>query len=117
TPRLDDLAGEVGDGEDVGVLLGGQPAHEVQLDLAPPRRVGRGDRADQVLFGDHLVDDPTHPLAAALGCEREPGAASVTGQLVGQLDIEGVDPGGGQREPGVGAFVTVREVLGDLADL
>jgi hypothetical protein len=88
-------------GEHVLVGLGRQPAHEVQLHLPPAGRVGGRDGADQVLLGDHLVDHLAHPLGAALGRERQARALAVAGQLVGQVDVEGVDAGGRQREPEV----------------
>ena len=114
---LDDLDGEVGDLQHVLVGLGGQTAHEVELHLAPAVGVRRRDRADEVLLGHRLVDDPADPLAAALGGEGQAGAPSVAGQLVGQRDVEGVDAGARQAEAGVGALVAVGELLGQLADL
>ena len=54
---------------------------------------------------------------AALGGERQPGAAAVAGELVGQRDVERVDPGRRQRQRDVGALVAVGQALGDLADL
>ncbi len=73
----DDVVGHLGDLEDVLVGLGGQAAHEVELDLAPALGVrGRGG-ADQVVLADHLVDDAAQPLRAALGRERQAGAAAV----------------------------------------
>ena len=113
----DDLLRQVGDLQDVLVGLGGQPAHEVELHLPPAVGVRRRDGPDQVLLGDHLVDHLAHPLRAALGGERQPGAAAVAGELVGQRDVEGVDPGRRQRQRDVGALVAVGEPLGDLADL
>src|SRR3954447_18913789 len=62
----DDLLRQVGDLQDVVVGLGRQAAHEVELDLAPARGVRGGHRVDQVLLGDHLVDDLADALAAAL---------------------------------------------------
>ncbi len=97
-PRLDHLPGEIRDGEHVVVGLGGQAAHEVQLDLPPALGVGRADRTDQVIFADHLVDDLPQPFGAALGREREPAAPAVAGELVGECDVERVHPGRGQAE-------------------
>src|SRR3712207_8904749 len=54
--------------------------------------------------GHRLVDHPADPLAAPLGGERQAGPPTVAGQLVGEGDVEGVDPGGRQRQPGVGAL-------------
>ena len=93
----DHLLGQVGDGQHVLVGLGGQAAHEVELHLPPAVAVRRRDGADQVLLGDHLVDHLAHPLRAALGREGQPGAAAVAGELVGQGDVEGVDPGAGSE--------------------
>lgn len=107
----------VTDLEDVLVGLGGQAAHEVQLHLTPAVAVRGGHRPDQVLLGDHLVDDLAHPLGAALGGEGETGAAAVAGQLVGQVHVERVDAGGGQREAHLVVGVAVGEALGDVADL
>ena len=103
--------------EHVLVGLGRQADHEVELHLAPAVGVRRGDGPDQVLLGDHLVDHLAHPLAAALGREGQAGAAAVAGELVGERDVEGVDPGRGQRQRDVGALVAVGQALGDLADL
>src|SRR5262249_50635933 len=75
------LVGHRGDLQHVLVGLGGQPAHEVQLHLPPAAGVGGADRADEVRFGDRLVDDAPNPLAAALWRERQPGPLSVAGQL------------------------------------
>src|SRR5689334_12865050 len=116
-PGRDDLARQLRDRHHVGVGLGRQAAHEVQLHLAPAAGVGGGDGPDQVLFGDHLVDHLAHPLRTALGSERQPGPAPVTAQLVGQRDVESVHPGGGQRQPDVGPLVAVGQVDGDLVDL
>ena len=113
----DDVDGHVADLQDVLVGLGGQAAHEVQLHLAPAVAVGGGDGTDQVLLGDHLVDDLAHALAAALGGEGETGAAAVARQLVGQVDVEGVHPGGGQGQTDLVLCVAVGEALGDVADL
>ena len=89
----DHLDGQLGDLQHVLVGLGRQTAHEVELHLAPAVGVGGRHRADQVLLGHRLVDHPADPLAAALGGEGQAGAPSVAGQLVGQGDVEGVDPG------------------------
>ena len=93
---LDDPLGELGDLQHVLVGLGREPAHEVELHLPPAVAVGGGDGPDQVVLGDHLVDDLADPLAAALGGEGEAGAAAVAGQLVGEVDVERVDPGARQ---------------------
>ena len=93
---LDDVHGHVLDPQDVLVGLGGQPTHEVQLHLTPSVAEGRGHGVDEVLLGDLLVDDPAHPFRAALGSEGEPGSASVARELVGQVDVEGVDAGARQ---------------------
>src|SRR5690606_20118718 len=113
----DHAGGHVGDLQDVVVGLGGQAAHEVQLDLAPAVAVGRGDGADEVVLGDHLVDDLADALRAALGGEGEAGTAAVAGQFVGQVDVEGVDAGGGEGETDLVFLVAVGEALGDVADL
>ena len=116
-PGRDDLLGQVGDLQHVVVGLGRQAAHEVELHLPPPGGVGRGDGADQVFLGHHLVDDLADALAAALGCERQTGTATVAGELVGQVDVERVDAGRRQRQRGLGALVAVGEALGHRRDL
>jgi hypothetical protein len=116
-PGLDDPLGELGDLQDVLVGLGRQPAHEVELHLPPAGGVRGGHRADEVLLGDHLVDDLADALGAALGGEGQPGASAVAGQLVGQVDVEGVDPGRRQRQARVGALVAVGQPLGHRRDL
>ena len=116
-PFGDDVDRHVADLEDVLVGLGRQAAHEVQLHLAPAVAVRGGDGADQVLFRDHLVDDLAHALGAALGGERQARAAAVAGQLVGQVDVEGVDAGRGQGEADLVLLVAVGQTLGDVADL
>ncbi len=113
----DDLRRHVGDLEDVVVGLGRQAAHEVQLHLAPAVAVGGGDGADQVVFRDHLVDDLADALRAALGGEGQAGAAAVAGQLVGQVDVEGVHAGGGEGQADLVLLVPVRQALGHVADL
>ena len=114
---LDHLDGEVGDLQHVLVGLGGQPAHEVELHLAPAVGVRRRHRADEVLLGHRLVDHPADALAAALGGEGQAAAPSVAGQLVGQRDVEGVDAGARQAQADLGVLVAVGELLGQLADL
>src|SRR6185312_4423017 len=94
-----------------------QPAHEIQLDLPPTGAKRGGDGADEVLFGHHLVDHPADPFGAAFGGEGQPGATAVTGDLVGEVDIEGVHPGRGQAQAGAGTLVAVGQTFGDLADL
>ncbi len=116
-PLGDDVDRHVADLQDVLVGLGGQAAHEVQLHLTPAVAVRGGDRADQVLLRDHLVDDLAHPFGAALGGEGEAGAAPVAGQLVGQVDVERVDAGRGQRQADLVVGVAVGEALGDVTDL
>ena len=54
---------------------------------------------------------------AAFGGERQAGTASVARELVGQVDVEGVDAGARQRQAGVRALVAVGQALGDLGDL
>ena len=99
------------------VGLGGQAAHEVELHLPPAVGVGGGDRPDQVVLGDHLVDHLADPVRAALGREGQPGPPAVPAQLVGERDVERVDPGGRQRQAGLGALVAVGQPGGDLVDL
>src|ERR1035437_5181279 len=117
SPGLDHPLGEVGDLEHVIIGLGGQTAHEVELHLTPAGRVGRGDGVDQVVLADHLVDDLADALGATLGSERQAGTASAPGQLVGQVNVEGVDTGRRQRQSGLSAFVAISKALGDLGDL
>jgi hypothetical protein len=117
TAGLDDLLGQLGDLEDVLVGLGRQAAHEVELDLPPAGAIGRGDGVDQVVLGDHLVDDLADPLTAPFGGEGEAGSAAVAGELVGQVDVEGVDPGRRERQTHLGALVAIGQALGHLADL
>ena len=113
----DDARGHLGDLQHVLVGLGRQAAHKVKLHLPPAIGVRRSNRADQVFLADHLVDDLAQPLAAALGREGQAGPTSAPRELVGQVDVERIDAGRGQRQPGVGALVTVRQTLGDLGDL
>ena len=116
-PGLDDPLGKVGDLQHVLVGLGGQATHEVELHVAPAGRVGGSDGVDQVILGDHLVDHPAQALGAALGSERQARASPAPGQLVGQVDVEGVHPGRRQRKTGLGALIAIGEALGDLGDL
>ena len=116
-PGLDDAARHVGDLQDVLVGLGGQAAHEVQLHLTPARAVCGGNGVDEVVLGDHLVDDLADALAAALGRERQTRAAAVARQLVGEVDVERVDARRRQRQTRLRALVAVGEALGDLGDL
>ena len=99
------------------VGLGGQAAHEVELHVPPAVGVRGDDGTDEVLLGHHLVDHPADTLRAALGREREPGAAAVARQLLGEGDVEGVDAGRGQRERDVGALVLLGQPGADVADL
>ncbi len=113
----DDVDRHVADLEHVLVGLGGQAAHEVQLHLAPAVAVRGGDGPDQVLFRDHLVDDLAHALGAALGGEGQAGAATVAGQLVGQVHVERVHAGRRQGQAHLVVRVAVGEALGDVGDL
>ena len=72
-----DLAGEVGDAERVLVHLGGHADEEVELHPPPALRVRALDRGVQVVVGDELVDHLADPPRAALGREREAGAADL----------------------------------------
>ncbi len=108
---------QVRDLQHVLVGLGGEAAHEIELHLTPAGGVGRGHRVDEVVLGDHLVDDLADALAATFGRKRETRAAAVAGELVGQVDVERVDAGRGQGQRGLGAFVAVSEALGHRRDL
>ena len=55
----------------VVVFLGGQPNHEVELHLVPSTREHALGGLHELLFGDVLVDDVAHALAAGLGRERQ----------------------------------------------
>ncbi len=84
--RLDDAA-------HVGVLLGRQADHEVQLhalEAAPEHAVRR---LDDVLLGDVLGDDVAHALRAGLGRERQ--TARAHGRHLAQQIF--VQPVGAQR--------------------
>ena len=85
--------------------------------MTPTRRVGSGDRANEVFLGYLLVDDPAHALAAALGSERQSAATSVAGQLVGEVHVERVDPRTRQGQGGLRVLVSVSEVARDVGDL
>ena len=99
---LDDLAGELGDAERVVVGLGGHAGEEVELHPLPALRVRAVDRGVEVVVGDELVDHLPDPPRAALGREREPGAAHLL-DLAGDADGERVDPQRRQREADVAA--------------
>ena len=62
----------------------GRPHMKYSFTCRQPLRVRGDDGADQVLLGHHLVDHLADPLRAALGGERQAGAAAVAGQLLGQ---------------------------------
>ena len=95
----------------------GRPHMKYSFTCRQPLPYAVDDRADQVLLGDHLVDDLADALGAALGGEGQAGAAAVAGQLVGQVDVEGVHPGRRQRQADLVLLVPVGEALGDVADL
>ena len=116
-PGADDVVRHLGDLEHVLVGLGREAAHEIQLDLTPALPVSRRDGADQVVLADHLVDHPAEPFAAALGREGQTGAATIAGELVGQIDVEGVHSGRRKGQGHLLALVAVGQTLGDLADL
>ena len=107
-----DLAGEVRDAERVVVHLGRDADEEVELHPLPTLRVGALDRREQVVVGDQLVDHLADPPRAALGCEREPGAAHLL-DLAGDPDGERVDPQRRQREPDVAAALLLVHEPGD----
>ena len=90
------VAGQLGDGERVGVGLCGQPGHEVELHPAPPLRVGRLDRRVEIIVGDELVDHLAHAPGAGLGREGQPGPARPL-DLSRDAHREGIDPQAGQR--------------------
>src|SRR6266545_3823268 len=116
-PGLNHPPGEARDREHVLVCLGRQAAHEIELHLPPAAGICGGHGANQILLGDHLVDHLADPLRAALGREGQSGATAVTAQLVGERDVEGVNPGGRQRKARVRALVPVGKPLRDLVDL
>ena len=67
------LPAHVGDAEDVLVLLGRQPDHEIELGPVPAPREDPPAGLVDVLLADVLVDDVAHPLRAGLGGEGEAG--------------------------------------------
>ena len=70
----------------------------------------------RVLLADHLVDDLAQ-LAATLGGEGQPGAPAVARQLVGEVDIEGVHAGAGERQTDLLPLIAIGETFGDAGDL
>ena len=114
----DHLVRHVGDLQHVLVGLGGQAAHEVELHLPPAVARTRSttvrirSSSDTILLITRRIR--SEPPS---GRERQPGAAAVAGQLVGQVDVERVDPGRRQRQRDVRALVPVGQALGDLGDL
>ena len=113
----DDVARHLGDLEDVLVGLGRQADHEVELHLPPAGGVRRRDGVDEVLLAHHLVDDLAQALRPALGGERQPGAAAVAAELLGEVDVERVDARARQGQGRLRALVAVGEALGDVGDL
>ena len=109
---LHDLAGQLGDAERVLVHLGGDPDEEVQLHPLPPLRVRALDRGVEVVVGDELVDHLADAPRAALGREREPGAADLL-DLAGDADGERVDPQRRQRQADVAAALLLVHEVGD----
>src|SRR6185437_6173540 len=103
---------EVGDADDVVVLLGGEADEEVQLHPPPPLPEGGVDGGVEVLFPDQLVDDLPHPPGATLGGEGQPGPADPL-DLGGGPDGEGVHPEAGEahRHP-----LAVLRVVHDVPD-
>ncbi len=114
---LDHLRRELGDLQHVLIGLRRQPAHEVELDLAPAGAVRGRDGPDQVLFADHLVDHAPQALGATLGREREAGPPAVARQFVGKRDVERIDACGRERQRGLRALVPIGESLRDVPDL
>src|SRR5215212_1521662 len=94
----DHLLCQIRNGQHVLVGLGRQAAHEIELHLTPAVRVRRCYRANQILLGDHLVDYLAQPLGTALGRERQARSTAIAGEFVGKVDVEGIDPGAGQRK-------------------
>src|SRR5947209_10395757 len=87
---LDDVARQLGDATRVFVHLGRHAGEEVQLHAPPALRIRAVDRGIQVVLGDELVEDLADPPRAALGREREPGAADLL-DLAGDAAGERVD--------------------------
>ena len=67
------LPAHVGDPEDVLVLFGRQPDHEIELRPVPSPREDPPAGLVDVLLADVLVDDVAHPLRAGFGGEGEAG--------------------------------------------
>ena len=72
-PDVASLPAHVGDPEDILVLLGREPDHEVELGPVPAAREDAPAGLVDVLFADVLVDDVAHPLGARFGSEGEAG--------------------------------------------
>ena len=92
----------------------GSADEEVELHPPPALRVRAVDRGVEVVLGDELVDHLADPPRAALGREREPGAAHLL-DLAGDADGERVDPQRRQREADVAAALLLVHEVGDEA--
>ena len=67
------LPAHVGDSEDILVLFGGEPDHEVELGPVPAPRKDPAAGLVDVRLADILVDHIAHPLGTGLGSEGESG--------------------------------------------
>ena len=114
---FDDFLRHRGNLQNIVIGFRRQPAHEVQLHVTPTRRVRSGDRTNEVFFRHLLIDHPAHALAAALGSERQSAPTSITGELVGEVDVERVDPRTRQGKGGLRVLISVGEVARDVGDL
>ncbi len=80
TGRLDHPCDELADGGHVLIGLGGKPQHEVELHPAPTRSESGLDGAEQLVFGDVLVDGVAQALRTCLRGERQTALASLAEQ-------------------------------------
>ena len=91
-PTLHDLA-------DVALLLGREADHEVELHAVPAAREDALGRRHELLFGDVLVHDVAHALAAGLGRERDAARADAADVVEdGLLEAVGAERRDAERD-------------------
>ena len=111
---VDDPVREVGDAVEIGLCLGRQSVHEVELDLLLARSEGDARGTHEVLLGDVLVYDVAQPLSSRFGREsdrRRPDRRHPVHQFL----REGVDAERRQRQAHALVLGPADQAVGQLA--
>lgn len=68
---LGDFFRQIGDTLDILIFLGGKTQHKVEFYLIPAAGKGFAGTSQDILLGESLIDDVSHPLGTGLGSEGQ----------------------------------------------